>query len=51
MFFVATMTGYNVFHSLVNIITVYFLLKLTGGTKFSVAFAFVYNTVSNMFKY
>lgn len=37
--------GYNVFHSLVNIITVYFLLKLTGGTKFSVAFAFVYNTL------
>lgn len=35
--------GVHVYHSLINIIVIYILLKICGGTKLSVAAAFLYN--------
>ncbi|KAL8578252.1 hypothetical protein ACOMHN_005643 [Nucella lapillus] len=36
--------GSSVIHSLLNITIMYVVLKMAGGTKASVAFAFVFNT-------
>ena len=39
-------SGWDVYHSLFNIVVIYIVLKVAGGTRFSVAFAFLFNIVS-----
>ena len=38
--------GLDVAHSLINISIIFVLLRVAGGTRFSVGFAFIFNTVS-----
>ena len=40
--------GLDLYHSLINISVIFVLLKVAGGTRFSVGFAFIFNTVSQL---
>ena len=40
--------GLDVAHSLINISIIFVLLRVAGGTRFSVGFAFIFNTVSTV---
>ncbi|KAK3105167.1 hypothetical protein FSP39_018592 [Pinctada imbricata] len=43
--------GWSLLHSIINIAVIYALLRISGGTKFSVAFAFIFNTVYLLYGY
>lgn len=46
LYVISLFSGLNFIHPIANILVIYVLLRVAGGSKFSVVFSFIFNSVS-----